>query len=326
MIVRGETGRGSNAGARVARFIQISLAVLVAALSIGCGAEFVEFVLIAGVGQASPGTLLVLDAKTGEPLGAIDTFASCDGSPCEIGRPGSIAWHRNAHLLVLGMGGGGPFAGSIVVVDPRTGEASLLWSNAIIQEAVGGALSVDAVGGLAEGLSGTFYATVKSGEGGPVGLIRFSLTEGPMFLGVTGVASEVGAMFDLGNALTFDGATLLYTTGAGLSKIDPATANATHLGPVTYAGFPPLDENPDFTRINSMATLPNGRIAAVLDDDEARYFGFLDPDTRVFSTTGFWGGLPFEADGLMRVTGLGAMPDAFLPDELDAPPYEGGIP
>lgn len=301
-----------------------ALGILVA-LCLGCGgngggaeevllvasANPVEPVLGLGGGGGDAGDLYVLDPASGELLGTIDTSGTCEAVPCEIGRTASAAWDPGAQLLVAGMGGsGGLCSGCILTIDLATGVAEVLWDNAALQSAVGMAFNVDAVPGMARRGDGTFFATVRESEGGAVGLVSFTRTQAPVFVATTGVAEDLMLQYDIGNALAFDDAgTLFYTTGAGLSTIDPATADATHQGAVSYEGFGVLAEDEDFTRITSMAILPDGTTVGVLHDDGLRFFGTLDRVTRVFSTTDFYEGSDFETEtGMSHLGGLSSVP------------------
>ena len=279
------------------------------------------------VTTAGSGNLIILDAANGEIIGEVDTFAMCEPMvACELDKLRASVYHPATGLLIAATSSNDEFCETCIVgIDLATGEAALIADNEELQNAAGMDLDVDGIGGLAVS-RGIIFATIKSGEGGQVGLVSLGTDTPLAYLGLTGVAAELMMSFDLGNAIAFDdSSTLHYTTGAGLSTIDPTNADATHVGAITLEGFTsaadPGDE--DFVRVNSLTILPTGEARGIFVDDGPRYLGALDLTTRVFSTVGFYGADDFDtATGYGRIDSLAWVPESAVADDIeeDAPP------
>ncbi len=274
-------------------------------------------VLVAGLSGLTAGDLYILDSESGEVLGFVDTGADC-GTPCEIGSIRSSVYEPVSETLIVGTSGSNFCSACIVQIDLSTRTGTILWNNAAIQNVVDVDFLVNAVAGMSMNFDGTIYAVVKQGEGGPVGLISFTTSTPPVYIGLTGVAASVLRLYDLGNGIAFwpDG-TLYYTTGAGLSTINIATAVATNLGDLIYDGLV-VSGDPDFTKVGGMTLTPSGKLVGILDDSNTgRYFGTLDPATRTFATTAFYAGASIESIyGLNKISGLGVIPERLITANL----------
>lgn len=292
-----------------------SLFSLLSACGGGGGSDPEPTVLVGGLSLSggAAGDLYVLNSDTGEVLGFLDTSADCGGTPCEIGSIRSSVYDSASQSLIVGTSNSTFCTGCIIQIDLTTFVGTILWDNATLQAAVGADFNVSAVPGMTMRSDGQIFATVKQGAGGPVGLIRFTRTTSPTYIGLTGVAASVSRTYDLGNGIAFwpDG-TLYYTTGAGLSTIDTSTAVATNIGDLTYDGITVVAD-PDFTKVGGLVLTPAWKLVGILDNDGAeRFFGTLAPDTRTFSTTEFYAGDSIETVyGLNNLGGLGVIPERF---------------
>lgn len=276
------------------------------------------FLLIGSEGGIGGGDLYVLDPVTGEISGVLDTSADCAGTPCEIGSIRSSAYDADSQTLIVGTSNDSDFCPACIIqIDLTSFIGTILWDNATLQNAIGTDFNVNAVPGISIRSDGTMFATLKQGEGGAVGLIRFSTSSSPTYIGLTGVAQSVSRQYDLGNGLAFssDG-TLYYTTGAGLSSINTSTAEATNIGDLTYVGITIVPDE-DFTRVGGLVITPSQQLAGILTHDSQRFFGIIDPNDLTFSTTDFFQGDSIETVyNLNKFTGLGLIPERFVTNSI----------